>query len=236
MFHAVVKHPGLLKVRDASGRYKGGRHLVFRSTFRGLLLLSAMPSPVGHSCLGLTLGVACLVPRLRAGEWRAVLRENRGALLATIIAANACDFDYLPGLFIGAPNLLHRWLGHSALWAALAGVIIWMIWRRVAAPLPRWALPVLVAAALTHIVADFSDEDVRAPFGILALWPFYDGFVISSHPVFLSLDKSSLTAVSLWHNVRAVAHEALLTLPPLLAVVFYKLRPMRHDAAPKKAA
>lgn len=189
-----------------------------------------MPSTVGHSLIGLTLGTAFMLPRGCLAHWRSLLRENRGALLAVIIAANACDFDYLPGLLIGAPNYLHRWLGHSALWAALAGFTIWLIWRRGVSKLPRWALPLLLVAALSHILADYSDEDTRAPFGILALWPFYDGFVISAHPVFLSLEKSSLAAVFSWHNVRAVTHEVLITLPPLLAVVFYKLRPMRHDA------
>lgn len=191
-----------------------------------------MPSTVGHSLIGLTLGVACLVPRGRPVNWREWLRDNRGALVASVIAANACDFDYLPGLLIGAPNYLHRWLGHSAVWAALAGFTIWLIWRRVVPKLPRWALPVLLAAALSHILADYSDEDTRPPFGILALWPFYDGFVIAKHPLFLSLEKSSLAAVFSWHNIRAVAHEALVTLPPLFAVMFYKLRPMRHDAVP----
>jgi len=191
-----------------------------------------MPSPVAHSLIGLTLGAAWLLPRGRLRDWRTMLHDNRGALLAAVLAANACDLDYLPGLLVGAPNLLHRWLGHTAVWAALAGFTIWLVWRRVAAPLPRWALPVLLAAACSHILADYADEDTRAPFGILALWPFYDGFVISAHPVFLSLTKASLAAVCSWPNVRAVARELLVTLPPLLAVVFYKLRPMRHDAAP----
>ena len=193
-----------------------------------------MPSPVGHSLLGLTLGVAFLIPRGRRQNWRDWLRENRGALLTTVIAANACDLDYLPGLLVGAPNSMHRWLGHTAIWAALAGVIIWLIWRRAAPKLPRWALPVLLAAALSHIVADYYDEDTRAPFGILALWPFYNGFVISSHPLFLSLEKSSFAGVFSWQNVRAVAQELLMTLPPLCAVMFYKLRPIRHDAAPSR--
>jgi membrane-bound metal-dependent hydrolase YbcI (DUF457 family) len=194
-----------------------------------------MPSTVGHSLIGLTVGVACLVPRGRPTHWRDWLRENRGALLAVVIAANACDLDYLPGLLIGAPNYLHRWLGHSAVWAALAGLVIWLLWRRGAPKLPRWALPVLLAAALSHILADYSDEDTRPPFGILALWPFYNEFMVAQHPLFLSLEKSSLAAVFSWHNVRTVAHEILLTLPPLLAVVFYKLRPIRHDAAPTRA-
>lgn len=194
-----------------------------------------MPSPVGHSLIGLTLGVACLLPRGRLRDWRTTLRDHCGALLAAVLAANACDLDYLPGLLVGAPNLLHRWLGHTAVWAALAGFTIWLVWRRAAAPLPRWALPVLLAAALSHILADYTDEDTRAPFGILALWPFYDGFVIAAHPLFLSLEKGSLAAVCSWHNVRAVSRELLVTLPPLLAVVFYKLRPMRHDAAPTSA-
>ena len=195
-----------------------------------------MPSTVGHSLIGLTLGTAFLVPRGRLADWRTVLRENRGALWAVIIAANACDFDYVPGLLVGAPNLLHRWLGHSGLWAALAGLTVWLIWRRSAPQLPRWALPVLLTAALSHVLADYSDADTRPPFGILALWPFYDGFVIAAHPLFLSLEKSSLAAVFSWHNVRAVAHELLVTLPPLLAVMFYKLRPMRHDAAPTQSS
>ena len=194
-----------------------------------------MPSPVAHSLIGLTLGTAWLLPRVRLADWRTWLRDNRGALFATVLAANACDLDYLPGLLVGAPNCLHRWLGHTAVWAALAGFTIWLVWRCAAAPLPRWALPVLLAAALSHILADYVDEDTRAPFGILALWPFYDGFVISAQPIFLSLEKASLAAVCSWHNVRAVARELLVTLPPLLAVVFYKLRPMRHDAAPTSA-
>lgn len=195
-----------------------------------------MPSTIGHSLIGLTLGSAFLLPRCRLAGWRTVLSENRNALLAVLLAANACDFDYLPGLLIGAPNYLHRWLGHSALWAALAGFTIWLIWRRSTLRLPRWALSVLLAAALSHVLADYSDEDNRAPFGVLALWPFYDGFVIAQHPLFMSLEKSSFAAVFSWHNVRAVVHEILLTLPPLLAVVFYKLRPMRHDAATAKSA
>jgi membrane-bound metal-dependent hydrolase YbcI (DUF457 family) len=195
-----------------------------------------MPSTVGHSLLGLTLGVACLVPRGRPAHWRDWLRDNRGALLATVIAANACDLDYLPGLLIGAPNLLHRWLGHSALWAALAGCVVWLLWRRSAGRLPRWALPVVLAAALSHVFADYSDEDTRAPFGILALWPLHNEFMIAAHPVFWSLDKSSLAALCSLHNARTVLHELLLTLPPFLAVLFYKLRPLRHDAAPTPAS
>lgn len=188
-----------------------------------------MPSPVGHSFIGLTLGAAFLLPRSRLTDWRAWLNQNRGALFAMLIAANACDFDYLPGLFIGAPNVLHRWLGHSAVWAALASVVTWLIWRRTTSHVPRWALPVLLSIALSHIVADYFDEDNRAPYGILALWPFSDQFLISTHPVFLSLKKSSITDVFSWHNLRTLAHEILLTLPPLLVVVFYKLRPIRHD-------
>ena len=189
-----------------------------------------MPSPVGHSLIGLTLGAAFLIPRERPADWYAWLIKNRAPIFASIIAANACDFDYLPGLLVGAPNSMHRWLGHTAVWAVLASVIIWLIWRRCSPRLPRWALPVLLAAALSHIVADYFDEDTRPPFGILALWPFCDRFLISAHPVFLSLHKASLTDALSWHNVRAVMHEALLTLPPFLAVMFYKLRLIRHDA------
>ena len=195
-----------------------------------------MPSPVGHSLIGLTLGVAFLVPRGRPAAWHAWLHEHRATLIAAVIAANAPDCDYLPGLLLGAPNSMHRWLSHSAPWASLAGVIIWLIWRRSGVRVPPWALPVLVAAALSHIVADYFDEDTRPPFGILALWPFYDQFMISAHPVFLSLQKASLTDVFSWQNVRAVAHEILLTLPPLLTVMFYKLCPIRHDDARAKVA
>lgn len=189
-----------------------------------------MPSPVGHSLIGLTLGSAFLLPRSRWADWRAWLTQNRGALLAVVVAANVCDFDYLPGLFTGAPNSMHRWFGHTALWAALAGFTIWLIWRRRTLRLPRGALPVLIGAALSHIVADYFDEDARAPFGLLALWPFSDRFWISAHPFFLCLQKSSLADVFTLHNLRAVAHEILLTLPSLLVVVFYKLCPIRHDA------
>jgi membrane-bound metal-dependent hydrolase YbcI (DUF457 family) len=196
-----------------------------------------VPSPVGHSFIGLTLGMAWLVPRRRLADWRTWLNQHRGTLLATLLAANACDLDYLPGLFAGSPNLWHRWLGHSAVWAALAGVVIWLLWRRMArAPLPRWALPVILAAALSHVATDYFGDDQRAPFGILACWPFSDRFVLADHPLFLSLHKTALADMFTLHNLRAVAHEILLTLPPLLVVVFYKLRPIRHDAGPTTPA
>ena len=56
-----------------------------------------MPSPVGHSLIGLAVGAAFWVPR---SSWHSLARHTKpvaGILLLGVLLANAPDVDYVPG-------------------------------------------------------------------------------------------------------------------------------------------
>ena len=105
-----------------------------------------MPTPVGHTLAALAL--------------RAASRELTWGTLAdpllwlAVVAANAPDFDFLPGLLLGNEGLYHRGAGHS-----LGGAFIFSsaVFAAVMALTRSWrkALPAtLLASALFLRVGD----------------------------------------------------------------------------------
>src|ERR1044071_7547790 len=65
---------------------------------------STMPSPVGHSLAG-------LIAYQIAPEIDGMARGRVVALY--LLAANAPDLDFLPGLIVGDPNRFHHGISHS---------------------------------------------------------------------------------------------------------------------------
>jgi len=204
-----------------------------------------MPSPVGHSLIGLTFGAAWFVrPAARGDTLRAALWRSRGPLAWAVVAANGPDADYLPGLLMGSLNAVHRWYSHTLGWSLLSAVAIWLILRQ--RPLtdgpdgaaPRragWAaLLALTVIALSHLAADWLTEDLSPPYGLMAFWPFTDRFFIAPRVIFPHLQKECFGQFCCWHNVWALAVEVAWCLPLLLAVLFYKRTRIRH-ADPAKA-
>jgi len=201
-----------------------------------------MPSPVAHSLIGFALGAAFFVPRDRVASLRAALRQSRWPLCLAVAAANGPDVDYLPGLFMGALNAVHRWYTHTLGWSLLAALALWLIGRQAPAGGPdrpasgKPGLPALAALtliALSHLAADWVTEDLRPPYGLMALWPINDQFYISPHVLFLHLQKADFGQFFCWHNVWTLIVECAWCLPPLLAVLFYKQARIRHAHPPK---
>ena len=201
-----------------------------------------MPSPVAHSLLGCALGAAFFVPRDRGASLRAALRQNRGLLWLSVAAALAPDVDYLPGLVMGSLNAVHRWYTHTLGWSLLAALALWLIGRQMPAGGPdrpfagkpgRWALAGLTLIAFSHLAADWMTEDLRPPYGLMALWPINDHFYIAARSIFPHLQKADFGQLFCRYNAWVLTVEMAWCLPPLLVVLFYKQIRIRH-AGPVK--
>ncbi|MCX6998640.1 MAG: metal-dependent hydrolase [Kiritimatiellaeota bacterium] len=201
-----------------------------------------MPSPVAHSLIGLALGAAFFVPRARGASLRATLRPSRGLLCLSVAAATAADLDYLPGLFMGSLNAAHRLYTHTLGWSLLAALALWLIGRwwpargadRPGAVASGWlAFIGLTLIALSHLAADWVTEDLRPPYGLMALWPINSHYYIAPHVLFLHLQKADFSQFFCRHNAWAVTVELAWCLPPLLAVLFYKQARIRHAHPPR---
>ena len=183
-----------------------------------------MPSPVGHSLIGLAVAAQCVLrPGAAASLCRQVV-EHRGRILLGVAFANAPDIDYVPGVLTGDINAYHHYLTHSIGWVALVVTGGWLVWRALR-PATDWRDAVLLAsAAVSHLLADLVTADGRAPFGIKALWPFHADYMISPVSVFLRLQKREWGELLQASNFVAVGWEVLICAPLLMVVLAAKLR------------
>lgn len=188
-----------------------------------------MPSPVGHSLIGLAVGLAWLVPRQPARDLLPTLWRQRLPLAGAVALANAPDVDYLPGLFTGDWNACHHFYTHTPGWCALVAAGVWCLGRAFAGWSGRH-LAWLLALTLSHLAADFVTADGRPPIGIMALWPLEDGFHISPVTLFWKLHKRDLADALQWHNAAAVLVEVAWTLP-LVALALLARLPRRGRPA-----
>jgi len=186
-----------------------------------------MPLPISHSLAGASIFWALD----RDGTAR-----HRGRLLAAVVAANAPDFDLLPGLLIGDPNRFHHGPSHSLFTGVvLAFSLAWLLGPRRCWPLrPGWPRGVAATALMlalcwgSHILLDSLTYDPSPPVGVPMLWPLTPDRV-SIAPLFARADKmpgpgsagafvSSLLSA---HNARAAGVE-LLALGPLAALLWWR--------------
>lgn len=181
-----------------------------------------MPSPVGHSLIGLALGAGYLLPRQPIRDLLKSGWSLRWPLLGAAALANAPDLDYLPGILSGDLNAYHHYYTHTLGWVILVSVALWLVWRRFRPGAGVRAFVFLFVLLASHLVADWFTADGRMPYGIMALWPFSEAFTMAPHPLFMRLHKADWSEFLQWHNAIAVGWEVLVCLPLLAAVVAWK--------------
>lgn len=179
-----------------------------------------MPSPLGHSLLGVCLAVwvgfrALIGPGLLEG-----VRTRWKWFVAALVLANLPDIDYIPGLFYGDWNLFHHDYTHTAGWCLLvsAGGSLLLHAFRPGTPF-SWHL-LLWVAPLSHILLDVCSEDHSTPRGVMLLWPMTEARFILPHPLFLNLEKNSIGEIFQWHNVKALLLEMMWLGPPAMLSLF----------------
>lgn len=120
-----------------------------------------MALPIAHAAGGYVVYEAGMRGRGHELAWLAL----------AVVAANAPDFDFLPGFILGDPARWHRGISHT-----LAGLVVVSL---LAGAIARWLagkgftrVSLAVAACYaSHLVLDYFTADSRAPYGVQFLWP-----------------------------------------------------------------
>jgi membrane-bound metal-dependent hydrolase YbcI (DUF457 family) len=175
-----------------------------------------MPSTVGHALAGVAVvWVADLVPGRRTGRtappgasW--YRRAGDGLTAAGVGLAVVPDADLLFGM--------HRNYSHSVgavILVGLAAATVAVLGRR---PVARVSLT-CAAAYGSHLALDWMAVDAAVPYGIQALWPFSDAWMISGWNLFRQVQRHRfLSMAAIVINAKAVAYEVATLLPVVVAL------------------
>lgn len=181
-----------------------------------------MPSPVAHSLIGLSLGVAWLAPaRVTARALTRRVWELRWPLALCVVAANAPDLDFLPGLLKGDLNAYHQSYTHTLPFVLAVAFLLRPMSRVWPA---RRAVQWLFIIGVSHLLADLLTVDTRPPIGIMGLWPFSSEHFTAPFSIFMPLQKHDWTDIMRPYNWRVVSVELAWCLPLLLAVFAWKIK------------
>ena len=176
-----------------------------------------MPSPIGHAIAGYIIyRVTATSP---VGQ-----RVRRIGLY--VLAANAADFDFIPGFLIGDPDRYHHGVSHSIgfaiLFAAVVGLQLFL--RHIEGVRKQSAI--FFALYCSHILLDWLSIDNSFPYGVPFFWPFSDAYSMAPIAFLLDIRRHSSASrmafvVSLFssHNLRAVGIELLVLFPFTLLVI-----------------
>ena len=146
-----------------------------------------MPSPVGHSLIGMAIGILYYLPKSKYSELIKSLSTYRKQLFFSVLLANSADVDYLPGLIVGDFNRYHQGMTHSFGWIGIllffSGLYLWYS----SASNCRKLLLFIFLCTFSHLLADFLGSDGRPPIGIQIFWPWSHGHYAATHSVFHQL-------------------------------------------------
>lgn len=106
---------------------------------------------------------------------------------ALVVAGNAPDFDFIPGILIGEPGLFHHGPMHSLLAAAAFGAV--------AAPFARWlgfrsmwrCAVIMTLAFASHLFLDMMAVDEGGPSAVPLFWPLSDAMISLPLGVFIAI-------------------------------------------------
>ena len=182
-----------------------------------------MPSPVGHSMIGLGVGILYAWPRgatFRSfPEW---VKRHRLPLFLAILFANLPDIDYVPGILTGDLNAYHHQFTHTLGWIVLVAAGTWTIWKAYHPTVGAKEAVFILACLAGHLVADWLTDDSSYPFGIMMWWPFSSAYTMAPQHIFPRPMKEDWGEVFDWHNVWVVWMEFLITAPLVLVVLIVK--------------
>jgi len=175
-----------------------------------------MPSPVGHSLLGLAAG-QLTGHRLPVVSWT--------WLAFVIVVANCPDLDFVPGIIAGDMNRYHHRVTHSVGAAFTFGLAVWVIARWRSDHAGKWAQSAVIIYG-SHLLGDYLAVDYTAPYGIPLWWPLSDAYVISPVTLFAPIDHGALgeenthvlTQIFSLQNAISIAQEILFLMPLVLII------------------
>lgn len=167
-----------------------------------------MPTPIGHMLAGAAVGI------LMSSE----KSVRRGAFVGAL-AGVAADFDFVPGIVIGAPGRFHHAATHSVTFALLAGLLAMLVAKNSRF---HWAMLVSLAYA-SHLILDLVTFDDSAPHGIPVLWPLSTAYFQSPFTLFPSVPWGGPTLLTVY-NITLGLRELGLTGLFFLGALLYARR------------
>jgi membrane-bound metal-dependent hydrolase YbcI (DUF457 family) len=185
-----------------------------------------MPSPLGHTLAGLTIGWLSDRPAAAPrGRW-AALRSP--LVIGCASAAALPDADLLISEF-------HRKGTHSIVATVLIFIIASVVTGKVT-PSRGWRVAFALAAAQsTHLLLDWLGTDGFPPPGIQALWPFSHRFFVSGIDLFPPVERLILTPGAFSTNLRAAMWELLIVGPPAaISWLIWRYRALRVAPAGRR--
>ncbi len=174
-----------------------------------------MSTPLGHGFCGILVGSLCTLRRpLISPGWD---------LAFFALAAQAPDFDFLPGLLAGQADLYHHGISHSLGFAVLCGGLCAALgaWRGGWREGGRCGL-VGGAIYFAQVLLDYAGADFVPPYGVPLWWPLDGAYHILTPSWFSDIQRWPWTWAKVWHNLRAAGWETLVLGLPGLLVVLYK--------------
>lgn len=107
--------------------------------------------------------------------------------MALVVAGNAADLDFVPGILAGEPGLYHHGPVHSLLAAIVFGAL--------AAPFARWLglasarrCGLLMGAAFaSHLLLDMLASDDGRPSAVPLFWPLSNAMISLPLPLFIAI-------------------------------------------------
>jgi len=184
-----------------------------------------MPSPVGHSMIGLSIGLLYAWPRGSLTErWVATAKRHRFPLFLSVLLANLPDIDYVPGVLSGDINAYHHQFTHTLGWVVLVAAGVWMIWKAYRPAVGGREAVFVFACLASHVIADAFTDDSSYPFGVMLLWPLTSEYYTAPQHIFPRPMKADWGEVFTWHNLRVMGVEFLITAPLVVLVLLLKRR------------
>lgn len=146
---------------------------------------------------------------------------SRRRAAVTVGAALAPDLDFAWRLLDGVNH--HQAQGHSL--GVGLGVAALVTLAAAVARIPRSSGLGVAALAgwSSHLLLDLLNVDTSPPIGLMALWPFSDGYYKSPWPVFLDIGRT-LNWRTVRHVIVAVAWELAILCPLLVAAWRWRAR------------
>jgi inner membrane protein len=143
------------------------------------------------------------------------------------LLAIAADLDFVPGIFVGRPNLYHQEISHSLGFTSIVSLGFALIYGlRKGTVWGAWGWFFLAYAS--HLVIDLFGRDTRPPYGIPLFWPISGEHYLAPRPIFWGVHHAAETSASTskWlvsiltpRNLEAIGIEVMVTLPVILSIL-----------------
>jgi inner membrane protein len=174
-----------------------------------------MPSPVGHSLTGYLIYRA---------TGRGAADERWWTFAVYLVAANAPDLDFIPGLLMGNPGRYHHGPSHSLGFAILFGLALSLTMAFFKLGSGKRNFIIFFALYFSHVLLDYLSTDTSFPYGVPLFWPLSNDFYIAPFAFLpdikrpISSGLEFIIGVFSLRNFWAAIMESLLLVPLILLI------------------